>query len=269
MVADPPGGAGARRRPDHSRDAGGDADLLTAKRALRDRVWSSLSEAGVVRFPGARGRIPNFRGAEDAAARLLEAWPRAELIKANPDSPQWPVRSAALARGTRVLMAVPRLAGPQPFLLLDPERLSVRARTASSIKGSSSYGTPVGADDVGPVDLVVVGCVAVDHRGRRLGKGGGFADLEYAIGRAAGLIPPDTPVVTTVHPLQIVDDGDIPEADHDVRLDAIVTPDQVIRCTDAERGRHGGIVWDELTPGKIAAIPVLSALAREEGRASS
>src|SRR5260370_42462592 len=64
------------------RDAGGPADLLAAKAALRQEVWSAMRAAKVARFPGAAGRIPNFTGAEAAAERLrgLPAWQAAGTI---------------------------------------------------------------------------------------------------------------------------------------------------------------------------------------------
>src|SRR5690348_6585883 len=37
---------------------------VDAKQEVRERVWDLLQREGVARFPGARGRIPNFRGAE-------------------------------------------------------------------------------------------------------------------------------------------------------------------------------------------------------------
>ncbi|MEU5991066.1 hypothetical protein ABZ806_19015 [Spirillospora sp. NPDC047418] len=37
----------------------------------------------------------------------------------------------------------------------------------------------------------------------------------------------------------------------------IVTPDEVIECPD--RRRPGGVIWQDLTPEKIEAIPALSA----------
>ena len=74
----------ARSAPRHDRDAGGPADLLAAKAALRQEVWTAMRAAKVARFPGAAGRIPNFTGAEAAADRLrsTDEWSRARTVKA-------------------------------------------------------------------------------------------------------------------------------------------------------------------------------------------
>src|SRR5436190_22620869 len=173
----------ARSAPRHDRDAGGPADLLAAKSALRQEVWTAMRAAKVARFPGAAGRIPNFTGAEAAAERLrsLPPWQAAGTVKSNPDSAQWPVRQRALEDGKTVYMAVPRLAGERPFFLLDPSALADPPRVASSIKGASRSARTVDVADLDPVDLVVAGCVAVAEDGARLGKGGGFSDLEFAV----------------------------------------------------------------------------------------
>lgn len=246
---------------DHSADAGGDPEVLAVKRALREEAWVALQDAGAARFPGAWGRIPNFVGAEAAAERLrcTEAWKAAHTVKANPDSPQWPVRQRALEDGLLLYMAVPRLAELNPFLLLDPSALGGSPRQASSIKGASRYGRMVPVDALEPVDLVVCGCVAVDPTGARLGKGGGFSDLEFALATEAGLVGPGAVVVTTVHSAQVLEPGRIPLTPHDVPLDLIVTPDEVIIC-EGDRPRPRGIVWEELTEEKITAIPLLAAL---------
>ena len=260
----------ARRAPRHDRDAGGPAGVLAAKAALRREVWSAMRAAGVARFPGAAGRIPNFTGAEAAAQRLrgTPAWQAAGTVKANPDSAQLPVRQRALEDGKTVYMAVPRLAGPEPFFALDPDHLSEPPRKAASIGGATRSALRVTLAGLSPVDLVVMGCVAAGEDGARLGKGGGFADLEFALATAAGLIGPGTVCVTTVHELQVVPAGTIPQTAHDVPVDLIVTPERVIGC---RRGRRpaAGICWEDLTEEKIAAIPLLAAqrrLAFQAGR---
>lgn len=224
-------------------------------------MWDTLRDRKLARFPGAHGRIPNVTGAEAAAERLrdTEVWRRARTLKCNPDAAQWPVRQRALEDGKTVYMAVPRLAEPAPFFLLDPEHLAGTPRQASSIKGASRSGRPVAVADLEPVDLVVTGCVAVAEDGARLGKGGGFSDLEFAVASEAGLVAPDTPVVTTVHEQQVVAVGEIPVTDHDVRLDLVVTAERVITCTREIR-HPGRIDWDALTEDKIAAIPLLQRL---------
>lgn len=251
------------RRHDH--DAGGDPELLRAKAALRDEVWTALIEGKVARFPGARNRISNFTGSEAAAQRLrgTDVWAGARTVKSNPDSAQLPVRQRALEDGRTVYMAVPRLAEPDPFFLLDPDHLADPPRRAASIAGATRSARRVAVADLEPVDLVVTGCVAVGEDGARLGKGGGFADLEFALATAAGLIGPRTLVVTTVHELQVRPAGTIPTAAHDAPVDLVVTPDRVLDCRPLRPGRPtGGIRWSELTEAKIAAIPLLGRLRR-------
>jgi 5-formyltetrahydrofolate cyclo-ligase len=255
-------GSHSARSRRHDADAGGDPDLLARKAALRSEVWDRLEARGVARFPGPRHRISNFVGAEAAAERLrgLELWRTARTVKANPDSPQWPVRQRALEDGKTVYMAVPRLAEDDPFFLLDPDHLADTPRRSSSIKGASASARTVAVERLEPVDLVVTGCVAVTEDGVRLGKGGGFADLEFALASEAGMIGDHTRVVTTVHELQVLPAGAVPAADHDVRVDVIVTPDQVIELPRDRPRAPGRIRWDELTPDKIAAIPLLARL---------
>jgi 5-formyltetrahydrofolate cyclo-ligase len=252
-----------RPAPRHDRDAGGPDDVLAAKAALREATWSALSAARVARFPGAAGRIPNFTGAEKAAEllRSLPAWQEAATLKANPDSPQLPVRQRALEDGKTVYMAVPRLAEPEPFFALDPDHLADKPRKAASISGATRSARRVAIDELTPVDLVVMGSVAVGEDGARLGKGGGFADLEFALASAAGMIAADTVIVTTVHELQVRPAGEIPLTGHDVPVDFVVTPDRVIDCRErAGKRPETGIEWADLTEEKIAAIPLLSAL---------
>jgi 5-formyltetrahydrofolate cyclo-ligase len=258
-----------RPPPRHDHDAGGPADVLAAKAALRDEVWSAMRAAKVARFPGAAGRIPNFTGAEAAAERLrgLPEWRAARTVKANPDSAQLPVRQRALEDGKTVYMAVPRLAAAEPFFALDPDHLSEPPRKAASISGASRSARRVSLAELAPVGLVVIGCVAVAEDGARLGKGGGFADLEFALASAAGLIGPDTVSVTTVHELQVRPVGTIPLTSHDVLVDFIVTPERVIDCRPGHGPRPApGIVWEDLTEEKIAAIPLLTAQRAARGQ---
>src|SRR5262249_40013985 len=161
-----------------------------SKIEARDRIWREMEIRGLGRFPGTIGRIPNFVGAERAALHLqgLRLWREARAVKINPDAAQQPVRRMALREGKLVYMAVPRLGRLECFLELDPARLGERAVQAASIRGAERLGRPVGVDAVTPIDLIVCGAVAVNARGARVGKGGGFSDLEYALLVEAGLV---------------------------------------------------------------------------------
>lgn len=238
-------------------------DVDQAKQAARERVWSLLEREHAVP-PGVHGRIPSFFGADQAADRLAELpeWQAARVIKAVPDTAQEPVRERALHAGKLVYMAVPKLAEDLPFYVLDPVSLAVPPEEAAVRSVAAQLGRKVDVDEMQPVDLVVCGSVAVNRRGVRLGKGAGYSDIEVALLHEAGLIGPNTAIVTTVHSLQVVDD-DLPETEHDFSVDIIVTPDEVIRCGDPRRPR--GLLWDDLTPEKIAAIPVLAARRRSAG----
>ncbi|NIJ10473.1 5-formyltetrahydrofolate cyclo-ligase [Saccharomonospora amisosensis] len=230
------------------------------KNAARRRIWDLLDREGLVVGGSAHGHIPDFVGADAAAVRLsdLPAWKAARAIKAVPDKAQLPARARALREGKTVYMAVPKLAQQHPFYLLDPAGLAVPPEEAASSRTAATVARNVGLDEVEPIDLIVCGSVAVNRHGARLGKGAGYSDIEVALLHESGLIGPETPIVTTVHSLQVVDD-ELPETEHDFRVDLIVTPDEVIPCGPPKRPT--GLIWEHLSPDKIAAIPVLAARA--------
>jgi 5-formyltetrahydrofolate cyclo-ligase len=217
-----------------------------------------MDREGVSRFPGAEGRIPNFAGAKLAAERLSahRLWKRAQVIKANPDSPQTHARRLALEQGKTLIMAVPKLRDPHPFRILEPRRLNAKQiREAATIKGALRHGRVVADDALPEVDFVLCGSVAVNLTGARLGKGGGFSDIEYGLLIESGKIDDHTTVATTVHPIQILREH-LPITAHDLPVDLVATPRAVI---DVERvyARPRGILWDHLQPPQIREIPIL------------
>jgi 5-formyltetrahydrofolate cyclo-ligase len=228
------------------------------KQRIRERIWALLENERAAAFPGARGRIPNFVGASAAADALAETdeWRAASAIKCNPDAPQRYVRLRALREGKTVYMAVPRLREARCFWELDPRRLR-DVRAAASIGGAARFGRPLDPRELPRLDLVVAGSVAVARNGARLGKGGGYSDLEYALCRAAGRIDESTPIATTIHPLQMV--RSVPETKHDFRVDLIATPHEVLR-TRRTRRQPMGIIEADLTDEIRASVPALRAL---------
>jgi 5-formyltetrahydrofolate cyclo-ligase len=234
------------------------------KASARDSVWTLLEQGGLGAYPfPLRGRIPNFRGAREAALRLFDepAMAGVQRIKANPDSPQRFVRAEALRRGIAVYVPTPRLAGG--FMLLDPTRIPADAVWQASARSKwDHYAVPVALEALPPVDLIVTGSVAVTPAGKRSGKGAGYSDLEFAILRE--LRHPPVPVATTVHDVQVVDD--FPIEPHDQPLALIVTPTRSIRVAKPLLPPTG-VDWARLPADAIAAMPVLASLRALAGRA--
>lgn len=234
---------------------------MTSKDQARRRVYAELRRLGAARFPfPIEGRIPNFRGAEAAARRLrqLDVYRQARGVKVNPDAPQLPVRRAALADGKTLYIPTPRLRGA--FLRIRPQDVPPgELARAASLSHAARYGRPVTLAELArerpPIDLIVTGSVAVTRGGDRAGKGEGYGDLEYAILRELGY--PHIPVATTVHPAQIVED--LEAGDHDLVVDYVVTPDEVI-VTGSRRPRPEGIDWDRLPARALEEMPVLAEL---------
>jgi len=215
-----------------------------------------LENRGVARFPKPiRGRIPNFIGAEKAAERMIsqKEFENAEVIKVNPDFPQIPVRLIALKHGKLLIMPTPRL--KRGFMLLDPDRIPREALVkASTIRGAFKYGKTCSLKDLPQVDLIVVGSVAVSKDGVRIGKGGGYSEIEYGILRELSLIDERTPIFTSIHDLQLV--ASAPKEDHDLVIDFVFTPRRSLRIK-RKYPQPKGILWEKLTDRQIREMPVL------------
>lgn len=238
------------------------------KWVIRQRIWDLMEERDIARFPRpVHHRIPNFDGADRAAARLatLPEFIDAKCVKVNPDTPQKGVRYRVLEEGKTLLTPQPRLrTGFFSILRKDslPEGVDVKDVIIS--KGVAKHGTPIGLNEEYIVDLVVVGSTAVcPNTGARVGKGEGFAELEWGILSLQGNLEAETTlVVTSVHDEQVVDMPQATLTKHDVPVDVIVTPTKVIRVPN-RKPKPSGVFWDLLSPQKLSQIRVLQQLKRE------
>jgi len=237
------------------------------KDKLRTEIWSLLKQqAASVGDPF--GHIPNFVGAQMAAEKLaaLPIWQQAKTIKCNPDSPQIPVRMRALQDGKRLYMAVPRLTDDRCFVELtaeDLQRQSVSIAESAIARKALTCGKLVSFEEMEPIDLVIIGCVAAGRSGGRTGKGAGFADLELAMLTEFGLVEIDTPIVTTVHSLQVVEDSRLPMQVHDWALNWIITAEEVIE-TNTIYPRPTGLNWDSIRAEQLEKIPILRKLREQD-----
>ncbi|RLG06783.1 MAG: 5-formyltetrahydrofolate cyclo-ligase [Thaumarchaeota archaeon] len=229
------------------------------KQRIREYIWRLLEEKGVAKFPKpVYGRIPNFVGSEKAASKILELeeYRKARVVKVSPDSPQRYIRYRCLLDGKILIMPTPRLR--EGFLMLNPSKISRRNyEYASTIRGAFIYGEKISPEDLPRIDFIVTGSVAVTKNGLRLGKGGGYSELEYAILMEYGKVEQSTPIATNVHDLQIVEW--LPREAYDLTVDIITTPTKTIKV-ERRHERPPGIIWNLLTDEKIREIAILERL---------
>lgn len=115
-----------------------------------------------------------------------------------------------------VLLPVARTTSDGEHLPLQWGRY-IRGQLTPAQFGLREPGEPwLPASALAEVDLVLVPALAVDRRGVRLGRGGGFYDRSLALCR------PGTRLVAVVRDSEVV--GELPGEPHDVRMTHALTP---------------------------------------------
>jgi 5-formyltetrahydrofolate cyclo-ligase len=123
------------------------------------------------------------------------------------------VPDALLAAGHDVLAPiVPVEPGPLDWTRYDGPDGLVEGKLGVREPGGRRLGTAAVAD----AGLVLVPGLAVDRRGARIGRGGGYYD------RTLPAVPSATPVVVLLHDGELIDH--VPADDHDVRVGRVVLP---------------------------------------------
>ncbi|RLE61454.1 MAG: 5-formyltetrahydrofolate cyclo-ligase [Thermoprotei archaeon] len=233
-------------------------DVNRIKNRIRRQVWEKMEKLEIATSPRpCYGKIPNFIGSLNASNKIvkLDMFRKARVIYSTIDLPQKPIREETLRRDKILITSMPKVRG---FIILDPSRIDKRMISyATTVRGSLRMGERIRILEDIRIDLVVLGSVAVTRNGARLGKGDGQYDLEYALLRELHVIDENTPVVTTVHDVQIVDD--IPMLRHDVPADIVATPSQLI-FTKTPYRKPSGIYWEMLSIEEIKSNPILRQL---------
>ena len=200
------------------------------KFAIREEVWTLLEQARVVRGRTVHDKIPDFYGSKEAAERVFDL----ELSGRKPGSSRATRTRRKGPCGNRPWKKASCSTWPCPACGTRSALWSWTLRLwpvprprVDTISGAFRHGRPVFVEEMRQVDLVISGSVAVNRDGVRVGKGGGYADLEYGLATAAGIVSPDIPVITTIHPMQLLAE-DLPRTDHDVPLNYAATPDEVM-----------------------------------------
>lgn len=237
---------------------------MKGKDKIRHRIWDTLTKEKLGRFPFPLvNRIPNFKGAEQAAHHVttLSEYKKAKVIKVNPDAPQLPLRTQVLLDGKTLLVPTPRLRAG--FVMVKPEWVPKgEEKKAASLKHMRTYRKEIALTEIPTIDLFVAGSVAVTKDGKRIGKGEGYSDREYAIMRELG--HSHMPVITTVHSVQVVEE-DVQKDPYDLIVDYIVTEKGVIQ-TNSPYEKPNGILWEHVTEEELEEMPVLKELLELKGK---
>ncbi|MFC4426507.1 5-formyltetrahydrofolate cyclo-ligase [Deinococcus navajonensis] len=176
--------------------------------AWRERVWTTLMRERQCSYPlPPHGHHPNFRGARKAAAQLLahpEVAPLRTLV-VGPERVLYPLRQLALRGGVRLYVPHPHKAGWY-WRVTEP----AAARLGALAAHGELAAFPEGAQ------AAVLGSVAVDSSGGRLGKGYGWAARGLGLG---------IPEYTLAHTLMFA--GQLP-CPPDSRVALIALPGKVL-----------------------------------------
>ncbi|NXO28501.1 MTHSD protein, partial [Cisticola juncidis] len=241
---------------------------------IREKVWEHLEASGLadefilLMAPS----LP--QGSLQACSSLgeLDVFSRAREVKVDPDKPLEGARLAALQARKTLLVPTPRLRTGLFNRIVPPAGATKEIlRRCATSQGVRDYSVPVGLDGKAQVDLVVVGSVAVSEKGWRIGKGEGYADMEYAMMVSMGAVQEDTPVVTIVHDCQVLDIAEELLDDHDLTVDYILTPTRIIQ-TNCKRPKPQGILWHKARIQRdgsemLGKIPILKTLRSREKQA--
>jgi 5-formyltetrahydrofolate cyclo-ligase len=198
--------------------------FVKTKQSMRKMIWNEMITQGIS-GSDFYGRIPDFKGSKQAAELLRKTseWKKSFTIFVSPDTAQKKVRENCLIDGKTLIMATPKLLNG--YIIINPKSVEGCEKEAATIKGAFDCGITLESFPV--VDMVVEGSVAVDISGGRLGKGGGYGDMEISHLIEMGAIQINTPIVSTVHDIQIIEN--VPNESHDQKINMIVTPQNVFR----------------------------------------
>lgn len=200
------------------------SEELSTKARVREWVWGEMETRDLARFPRpCRGRIPNFEGSKKTAGILstVGAYRRAEAVFVGPDLALKACRDRVLEDGKILGFATP---GMREFKEFRPEL----PRRDTSIRGLKRYGDPLRT----AVSVVILGSVAVDLKGNRIGKGAGYGDREVAWLRERGLMVEGAVCLTVVHPIQVFDDLSPLMESTDEPVDYVITPEETVAVSE-------------------------------------
>jgi 5-formyltetrahydrofolate cyclo-ligase len=181
-------------------------DPVAAKAALREQFLARRRARPAAERAVAAARVMSALVRGLAGTRTLAAYVPEEL---EPGAGRLPAAYTQL--GARVMLPIMPADGSELVWAVDTGRLA-----PGRLGHLEPVGPRLGPTAIGAAEVVVLPAVAVDRRGVRLGRGGGYYDRALLHAR------PDAVLVAPVFDDELVDE--LPTEDHDRRVTAVVTP---------------------------------------------
>ena len=186
-------------------------DPVAAKAALRAQFLTRRRVRSAAERSAGAAAVTSALLRGLAGTRTLAAYVPDEV---EPGAGRLPAAYTQL--GARVLLPIIPPTGRDLGWAVDTGRLA-----AGRFGLFEPVGPRLGPTAIGAADVVVVPALAVDRRGVRLGRGGGYSD------RALGHARPDAVLVALVFDDELVDE--LPREAHDAPVDGVVTPSGISR----------------------------------------
>jgi 5-formyltetrahydrofolate cyclo-ligase len=181
-------------------------DPVAAKAALREQFLARRRARPAPQRAAAAAAVMSSLVRGLAGTRTLAAYIPDET---EPGAGRLPAAYTQL--GARVLLPIVPADGRELIWAVDTGRLA-----PGRFGRLEPVGPRLGPTAIGAADVVVCPALAVDRRGVRLGRGGGYYDRALVHARA------DAVLVALVFDEELVDE--LPAEEHDRRVDAVVTP---------------------------------------------
>lgn len=185
------------------------------KTALRDRLLTERNRRPLAELGASARALAEHLV---AAPEVRRAATVAVYVSVGTEPGTGPLLEALAAAGKRVVLPVLLPDGDLDWAVYDGPASLVPARLGLL----EPAGPRLGPDAVATADVVLVPALAVDRSGVRLGRGGGSYD------RALARVPVGTFVCALLYDGELLDE--VPRADHDRRVTAVVTPRGVTRA---------------------------------------
>jgi len=193
------------------------------KSEVRKYIWDLFLEKRIATFPlSPHGRIPNFSQAQKAGSfiRGLPQYRDSKCVFCGPDGVLGPLRDLVLSNGKILAYATPHM---REMKMIKPTKEKITTGIKNLIQKGEKLKERVG--------VAVVGSVAVDRLGNRLGKGSGYGDREIDYLKENDLIEDNFKTGTLVHTVQLFPDLSRLMEPHDIPVDFILTQKGLILCS--------------------------------------